>query len=195
MSCGHPRCMHLLSLVNSNSTSSLGEEDSSNAQNSGDEYSEKPTANHLEHSQSSNNMVEESPPAMKSYSTGVVHNVIPTHVQLRQGHRRTGSDPFANHAGQFYRMGRHSMQHNVNKAHSFYNGHSVIGSSTPTSPTSSRHEFRGEVATFKATSAGIVATLNYCIEVMAKKEEQWQKKFEKASVLTVNVYCFTAMLT
>jgi len=173
----------LLSLVNSNSTSSLGE-DSSNAQNSGDEDNERPTANHLEHSQSSNNMVEESPLAMKSHSTGVVHNVIPTHVQLRQGHRRTGSDPFTNHAGQFYRMGRHPMQHNFNKTHSYHNGHSVIGSSTPTSPTSSRHEFRGEVATFKATSAGIVATLNYCIEVMAKKEEQWQKKLEKASALT-----------
>ena len=169
----------------------MGEGDSSNAQNSGDEDGERPTTNHLEHSQSTNNVVEESPPTMKSQSTGLVHTVIPTHVQSRHGHRRTGSDPFANHAGQFYRMGRHSMQHNFNRTHSYYNnGHSVIGSSTPTSPISSRHEFRGEVATFKATSAGIIATLNYCIEVMAKKEEQWQKKFEKASVLVRNVYCF-----
>jgi len=170
----------------------LGEEDSSNAHNSGDEDNERSTANHLEHSQSSNNVGEDSPPAMKSHSTGVVHTVIPTHVQSRQGHRRTGSDP--NHAGQFYRMGRHPLQHNMHRTHSYHNGHSVIGTSTPTSPTLSRHEFRGEVATFKATSAGIIATLNYCIEFMTKKEEYWQKKFEKASVQRRFDYCLFTLI-
>lgn len=157
-------------------------EDSSIAQNSGDEDGERVT-NHLEHSHSSNNVVGESTPASKSTVTlsPGSHSAIPTHVQSRQGHRRTGSDPFANPSGQFYKLGRHSLQHNFHRTHSYHNGHfnSTATGSTPTSPINTRHDFRSEVATFKATSAGIVSTLSYCIEAMIKKEEHWQKRLEK----------------
>ena len=172
---------------NSDSTSSLGE-DSSNAQNSGDEDGERVT-NHLEHSHSSNNMIDESTestPASKSSSalSPGSHTAIPTHVQSRKGHRRTGSDPFASPGGQ-YKLGRHSLQHNFHRTHSYQNGHFNMAGSTPTSPINARHDFRGEVATFKATSAGIISTLSYCIEAMIKKEEHWQKRLEK--VLHYNI--------
>lgn len=164
---------------NSDSTSSLGE-DSSIAQISGDEDGERVT-NHLEHSHSSSNVVDESTPASRSsnaLSPGS-HPAIPTHVQSRQGHRRTGSDPFASPGGQFYKLGRHSLQHNFHRTHSYHNGHFSMAGSTPTSPINARHDFRGEMATFKATSAGIISTLSYCIEAMIKKEEHWQKRLEK----------------
>ena len=44
-------------------------------------------------------------------------------------------------------------------------------------------DFRGEAITFKATTAGILASLSNCIELMNKREEYWQKKFEKVSAL------------
>ena len=40
-------------------------------------------------------------------------------------------------------------------------------------------DFKGEAITFKATTAGVISTLSYCLEVMNKREEYWQKKFEK----------------
>jgi collagen type IV alpha-3-binding protein len=40
-------------------------------------------------------------------------------------------------------------------------------------------DFRGEAITFKATTAGILASLSHCIDSMAKREDYWQKKCEK----------------
>uniref|UniRef100_A0A8B9FTC2 Ceramide transfer protein n=1 Tax=Amazona collaria TaxID=241587 RepID=A0A8B9FTC2_9PSIT len=40
-------------------------------------------------------------------------------------------------------------------------------------------DFKGEAITFKATTAGILATLSHCIELMVKCEESWQKKLDK----------------
>ena len=40
-------------------------------------------------------------------------------------------------------------------------------------------DFRGEAITFKATTAGIIASLSHCIEAMARREDYWQKKFDK----------------
>ena len=40
-------------------------------------------------------------------------------------------------------------------------------------------DFRGEAITFKATTAGILASLSHCIDMMTKREEYWQKKCEK----------------
>lgn len=40
-------------------------------------------------------------------------------------------------------------------------------------------DFKGEAITFKATTAGILATLSHCIDLMAKREESWQKRLER----------------
>uniref|UniRef100_G1NPW9 Uncharacterized protein n=2 Tax=Meleagris gallopavo TaxID=9103 RepID=G1NPW9_MELGA len=40
-------------------------------------------------------------------------------------------------------------------------------------------DFKGEAITFKATTAGILATLSHCIELMVKREESWQKRVDK----------------
>ena len=44
-------------------------------------------------------------------------------------------------------------------------------------------DFRGEAITFKATTAGILASLSNCIDMMSKREEYWQKKCEKVTIL------------
>ena len=40
-------------------------------------------------------------------------------------------------------------------------------------------DFKGEALTFKATTAGILATLQYCSELMNQKEEQLKRRIEK----------------
>ena len=42
-------------------------------------------------------------------------------------------------------------------------------------------DFKGEAFTFKATTAGIIATLSHCIDLMGQREEAWKKKLDKAS--------------
>ncbi|KAJ8380385.1 hypothetical protein SKAU_G00011630 [Synaphobranchus kaupii] len=40
-------------------------------------------------------------------------------------------------------------------------------------------DFKGEAITFKATTAGILSTLSHCIELMVKREDNWQKRLDK----------------
>ena len=40
-------------------------------------------------------------------------------------------------------------------------------------------DFKGEAFTFKATTAGIIATLSHCIDLMGQREEVWKKKIDK----------------
>ncbi|KAM4643154.1 ceramide transfer protein-like isoform 4-T7 [Amazona ochrocephala] len=40
-------------------------------------------------------------------------------------------------------------------------------------------DFKGEAITFKATTAGILATLSHCVELMVKREESWQRRLDK----------------
>lgn len=40
-------------------------------------------------------------------------------------------------------------------------------------------DFKGESITFKATTAGIVATLGHCIDIMSQREDAWRKRLEK----------------
>ncbi|KAL3867074.1 hypothetical protein ACJMK2_044307 [Sinanodonta woodiana] len=40
-------------------------------------------------------------------------------------------------------------------------------------------DFKGEAFTFKATTAGIIATLSHCIELMSQREEALRKKLER----------------
>lgn len=39
-------------------------------------------------------------------------------------------------------------------------------------------DFKGEAITFKATTAGVIATLSHCIETMQQREESWKRRFE-----------------
>ena len=43
-------------------------------------------------------------------------------------------------------------------------------------------DFKGEAFTFKATTAGIIATMSHCIELMSQREDAWKKKLEKVCV-------------
>ena len=40
-------------------------------------------------------------------------------------------------------------------------------------------DFKGEAITFKATTAGIVATMSHCIELMSQREELLKRKVER----------------
>ena len=44
-------------------------------------------------------------------------------------------------------------------------------------------DFKGEAITFKATTAGILATLSNCIELMAHREDALKRKIEKEMLL------------
>lgn len=55
---------------------------------------------------------------------------------------------------------------------------SMINSTTP-SKENLFVDFKKEAFTFKATTAGIIATLTNCIELMTQREEQWKKRLEK----------------
>ena len=44
-------------------------------------------------------------------------------------------------------------------------------------------DFKGEAITFKATTAGILATLQYCTELMGQREDQLKKRLEKEVIL------------
>ena len=46
-------------------------------------------------------------------------------------------------------------------------------------------DFRGESITFKATTAGILATLQYCIDIMNKREDHWQRRLDKVEIHVV----------
>ena len=43
-------------------------------------------------------------------------------------------------------------------------------------------DFKGEAITFKATTTGILATLQYCIELMGQREEQLKKRVEREQI-------------
>lgn len=40
-------------------------------------------------------------------------------------------------------------------------------------------DFKGEAITFKTTTAAVLATLEYCAELVAQREESWRKRLEK----------------
>lgn len=40
-------------------------------------------------------------------------------------------------------------------------------------------DFKGEAITFKATTAGIIATLSHCIDLLVQREDTWKKRLEK----------------
>ena len=91
-----------------------------------------------------------------------------------QGHRRTGSDPFAFRPHHLYSSSRTSHPRFT------IGGNATNGGSIATSPTElSNIDFRGEALTFKATTAGILSSLAHCLEIMSERERYWQKKYDK----------------
>lgn len=116
-----------------------------------------PSATH-----SHNRVLEPRPPGSSH------HSPLPSRFNpVAKGHRRTGSDPFA-------------FQLAVSRGYT--RGHAPnfsVGATGGTPSDFSTVDFKGEAITFKATTAGILSSLSYCIEVMNKREDYWQKKFEK----------------
>ncbi|KAK0168824.1 hypothetical protein PV327_002591 [Microctonus hyperodae] len=40
-------------------------------------------------------------------------------------------------------------------------------------------DFKGEAITFKATSEGVLATLQHCVELMGQRDDNWRRRWEK----------------
>lgn len=86
--------------------------------------------------------------------------VIPRH----EGHKRTGSDPFA-----FRNFGQPKSHYHRPS----YSGYSSVPMSPP--PV----DFKTEAATFKATTIGFLTAIQQVTDLVLKREEGWQKKYEK----------------
>lgn len=104
------------------------------------------------------------------------HSPLPSRFNPK-GHRRTGSDPFA------FRPAQLAVARGYTRGHASHFSVGGGGSSASGGIPSdfSTVDFKGEAITFKATTAGIVSSLSYCIDVMNKREDYWQKKFDKVS--------------
>ena len=87
----------------------------------------------------------------------------------KKEHRRTGSDPFT------FKL---PNIHHSRSAHSRFSGSSTLSSGIGSTELNCI-DFKGEAITFKATTAGIIASLSHCIDLMSKREEYWKAKFEK----------------
>lgn len=46
-------------------------------------------------------------------------------------------------------------------------------------PAEQSVDFKGEAITFKATSEGVLATLQHCVELMIQREDAWRRRWEK----------------
>lgn len=46
-------------------------------------------------------------------------------------------------------------------------------------PAEQAIDFKGEAITFKATSEGVIATLQHCVDLMVQREDAWRKRWEK----------------
>lgn len=49
----------------------------------------------------------------------------------------------------------------------------------PFDPALQSVDFKGEAITFKATSEGILSTLQHCVELMGQREDVWRRRWEK----------------
>lgn len=95
-------------------------------------------------------------------------------LSSKKEHRRTGSDPFA------FKL---SNLHHSRSNHSRISGGVASSMSSGIESTDlNTIDFKGEAITFKATTAGIIASLSHCIDLMNKREEYWKAKFDKVLV-------------
>lgn len=127
--------------------------------------------------------------ASEPRSPGAMHH-SPLPLRLTpKGHRRTGSDPFA-FRQQPHVRGQSNYYLQRSHVHFQMGGCSSAASSASSGVGSmtgpidaSNIDFRGEAITFKATTAGIIMALAHCMDLMSKREELWQKRFEKVGRL------------
>lgn len=56
-------------------------------------------------------------------------------------------------------------------------------------------DFRGESITFKATTTGILETLQHCIDIMNKREDHWQRRLDKVSYTSFCEMSFNCFLS
>lgn len=130
-----------------------------------------PSAPATPSAQHSHKMLEVCPPSASH------HSPLPSRFTPKGGHRRTGSDPFA------FRPAQLAVARGFTRGHT---PHLSVGSGGSGIPTDlSTVDFKGEAITFKATTAGILSSLSYCIDAMNKREDYWQKKFEKVILCSV----------
>jgi len=63
----------------------------------------------------------------------------------------------------------------------FFNSAILIEKKTETmfNPAEQSVDFKGEAITFKATSEGVLATLQHCIELMVQREDAWRRRWER----------------
>lgn len=40
-------------------------------------------------------------------------------------------------------------------------------------------DFKGEAITFRETTAGVITTLQHCLDIISQKEESFKKKFDR----------------
>lgn len=102
------------------------------------------------------------------------HSPLPSRFTPK-GHRRTGSDPFA------FRPAQLAVARGFSRGHG--GPHFTAGGGGGAPLDLSNIDFKGEAITFKATTAGVISSLSYCLELLNKREEHWQKKFEKVLYL------------
>ncbi|XP_074593278.1 ceramide transfer protein isoform X2 [Brevipalpus obovatus] len=87
-----------------------------------------------------------------------------TTLEESNGSRNSTIEPNATEATSFTRLGivQHDSKDDKNK----------------NSEQRMAIDFKGESLTFKATTAGIIATLSHCIELIQQREDNWKKKYE-----------------
>lgn len=59
------------------------------------------------------------------------------------------------------------------------NSHEFIKNDIGFDPALQSIDFKGEAITFKATSEGILSTLQHCVELMGQREDVWRRRWEK----------------
>ena len=96
-------------------------------------------------------------------------------ISSHKGHKRTGSDPFA--FRNTYQRHHHSRP--------------SLGGLTVSSGSPPPHlDFRREAATFKATTIGILTAMHQLIEMCSKREDFWQRKFDKVGSSASGSACY-----
>jgi hypothetical protein len=55
----------------------------------------------------------------------------------------------------------------------------IIGSDIAAQHGAHAVDFKGEAMTFKATTAGVLATLQHCLELLGQREDTWRRRFER----------------
>lgn len=55
----------------------------------------------------------------------------------------------------------------------------IVGSDIAVQHGAHAIDFKGEAMTFKATTAGVLATLQHCLELLGQREDTWKRRLER----------------